>query len=84
MLYTTQQIAEMYSGSENNITPYMITHTWIPNGLKPIKGKGNGFLYKKEWVEEFLESTSETRINKSNKRRYRKSNRFNYSECKVV
>lgn len=55
MLYTTEQIAQMYSGEENNITPYMITHTWIPNGLRHIRGKGNGYLYKKEWVEEYLE-----------------------------
>lgn len=55
MLYTTKQIAEMYSSSENEITPYMITHTWIPQGLKHIRGKGKGFLYKKEWIDEFLE-----------------------------
>ena len=56
MLYTTKQIAEMYSGKAGNVTPYMITHTWITNGLKHIKGKGNSFLYKKEWVDEFLEN----------------------------
>lgn len=55
LLYTTEQIAEMYSGKENNITPYMITHTWIPNGLRHIKGKGHGYLYKREWVEEYLD-----------------------------
>ncbi len=41
MLYTTQQIAEMYSSSEKTVSPYMITHTWIPNGLKHIRGKGS-------------------------------------------
>ncbi len=55
MLYTTEQIAQMYSGEENNVTPYMITHTWIPNGLKHIRGKGKAYLYKSEWVEEYLE-----------------------------
>lgn len=55
MLYTTKQIAELYSSSENEITPYMITHTWIAQGLKHLRGKGKGFLYKKEWVDEFLE-----------------------------
>lgn len=54
-LYTTQQIAEMYSGKEGNITSYMITQNWIPKGLKHIRGKGKGFLFKKEWIEEFLE-----------------------------
>ena len=55
MLYTTEQIAQMYSGEDKNITPYMITHTWIPNGLKHIRGKGKSYLYKTEWIEEYLE-----------------------------
>ncbi len=55
MLYTTKEIAEMYGGEQKNVTPYMITHTWIPNGLKYIKGKGKGYLIKREWVEEYLE-----------------------------
>lgn len=68
MLYTTKQIAEMYGGDLQNVTPYMITHTWIPNGLKHIKGKGQSFLYKKEWIEEYLDS--QTIINfKENKQR---------------
>lgn len=56
LLYTTEQIAQMYSGQTNNVTPYMITHTWIPNGLRHVNGKGKGYLYKKEWVEEYLEN----------------------------
>ena len=56
MLYTTQQIADKYGGENKNVTPYMITHTWIPNGLKCIRGKGKGYLFKIEWVEEFLEN----------------------------
>lgn len=56
MLYTTKEIADMYGGEQKNVTPYMITHTWIPNGLKYAKGKGRGYLFKKEWVEEYLEN----------------------------
>ena len=56
MLYTTKEIAEMYGGKQKNVTPYMITHTWIPCGLKYTKGKGKGYLFKKEWVEEYLEN----------------------------
>ena len=67
MLYTTEQIAEMYSGKENNVTTYMITHTWIANGLKHIRGKGSGYLYKKEWVEEYLEGQAEEKKTKKNK-----------------
>lgn len=59
LLYTTKQIAEIYGGENNNVTPYMITHTWIPNGLKHMKGKGNGFLFKKEWVEQYIEEQTE-------------------------
>lgn len=58
MLYTTKQIAEMYSGENKNVTASMITCTWNHEGLKHIKGKGKGFLYKKEWVDEFLENAS--------------------------
>ncbi len=39
MLYTTKEIAEMYGGEQNNVTPYMITHTWIPNRTKTCKRK---------------------------------------------
>lgn len=55
MLFTTEEISRMYSSKNNSVTPYMITHTWIPNGLKHIRGKRNSYLYKKEWVEEYLE-----------------------------
>lgn len=61
LLYTTKEIAEMYGGEQKNVTPYMITHTWVPNGLRYIKGKGNSFLFKKEWIEQYLESISENR-----------------------
>lgn len=50
-LYTTKEIAEKY-----RVSPYMITHTWIKNGLKHIKGGRNSFLYKLAWVEEYLDN----------------------------
>lgn len=56
MLYSTKEIAQMYGGENKNITPYTITQTWIPLGLKHIRGKANSYLFKKEWVEEFLET----------------------------
>lgn len=59
LLYTTEQIAEMYGGEDKNVTPYMITHTWVQKGLKHIKGKGSSFLYKTEWVDEYLEEQAE-------------------------
>lgn len=65
MLYTTSEIAEMYGGANNNVTPYMITHTWIPSGLKHIRGKKNSYLFKKEWVEQFLENCIESKNNTS-------------------
>ena len=76
MLYTTKEIAEIYGGEKQNVTPYMITHTWIPNGLKKIKGKGNGYLFKKEWVEQYIEEqTQREEVTKNNvniKKRTRK------------
>ena len=68
MLYTTKEIAEMYGGEQKNVTPYMITHTWIPNGLKCVRGKGKGYLFKKEWIEEYLESPKTKTKSKSKAR----------------
>lgn len=83
LLYTTKQIAEMYSAEKETVTPYMITHTWVPNGLKHIKGKGQSFLYKKEWVDEYLEEQSIevtnkkiTPIRRNNKGRLKKAKCF--------
>lgn len=49
--YTGKQIAEMYG-----VRPSTITNNWVKKGLKHIRGAGNSFLYKKEWVEEYIES----------------------------
>lgn len=54
MLHTTQQIAEKYG-----VTPYTITHNWIPKGLRHIPGARKSYLYKLEWVEEFLENQAD-------------------------
>lgn len=83
MLYTTKEIAEMYGGKQKNVTPYMITHTWIPNGLKHIRGKGAGFLYKKEWVEAYLESLSMEHDVTKNKTKIRKNIKRNNTVCFV-
>lgn len=64
MLYTTQEIAEIYSSPQNKITPYVITQTWIKNGLKCIRGKGKGYLFKKEWVEDYLENQATSKVKK--------------------
>lgn len=70
MLYTTKQIVEMYSGKSGNITSTMITQTWNHEGLKHIKGKNRGFLYKTEWVDEFIENKAI--INAMEKMRFQK------------
>lgn len=79
MLYTTKEIADRYGGEQKNVTPYTITHTWIPNGLKCMRGKGKGYLFKIEWVEEYLETQavlkySNYRSNPTIKHRSRKVN----------
>lgn len=84
MLYTTEQIAKMYSGKNNNVTPYMITHTWIPNGLKHIRGKGNGYLYKQEWVEEYLEGQAMESNTANPKMIIRKGKTRTNKRCYVV
>lgn len=70
MLYTAKQIAEIYGGDSKNITAYTVTQQWIKKGLKHIRGKGNSYLFKVEWVEEFLErqSIEQQKINNSNKK----------------
>ena len=77
MLYTTKEIAKMYGGEQRNVTPYMITHTWIPNGLKCVKGKGNGYLIKKEWVEEYLENMITEKEKKQNNIKINKTTKRN-------
>ena len=72
MLYSTKEIAEMYGGENENVTPYTITQTWIPQGLKHIRGKGNSFLFKKEWVEEFLENQAIVKQSKQQRLKMRK------------
>lgn len=82
MLHTTQQIAEKYG-----VTAYMITHTWIPNGLKHIPGARKGFLYKIEWVEEYLEKqaeiyTAKKYSNKQNMQKTKITKTFNKNNFK--
>lgn len=50
-LYTGKEIASMYG-----VTPYTVSNYWVKKGLKHIRGSGNSFLYKKEWIEEYIES----------------------------
>ena len=70
----------MYGGEQKNVTPYMITHTWIPNGLKYVKGKGRGYLFKKEWIEEYLENPK-TKVR--NKTMIRRKQLLSTSNCFV-
>lgn len=62
MLYTGKQIAEQYSTEEVEITESTIRR-WANNGLKHIKGKNGKFLYKKEWVEDYIEIEAEREMN---------------------
>lgn len=84
MLYTTQEIAEMYSSPGSKITPYMVTQTWIKNGLKYIRGKGKGFLFKKEWVEEYLEVQANQLDLVTSHKKYRKRNVLKKSNVFLV
>lgn len=84
-LYTTKEIADRYGGAQKNITPYMITQNWIPNGLKHIRGKGKGYLFKLEWVEEHLERMASSPKKTSSKFNTRKrSNNSKTNKCFVT
>lgn len=52
-LYTTKEISKMY-----RVPTYTVTQNWIPKGLKYMRGKKNGYLFKIEWIEEFLENNA--------------------------
>lgn len=49
-LYTAEEIAKIY-----NVTKYTVTQNWSKKGLKHIRGKKKSFLYRLEWVEEYIE-----------------------------
>ena len=91
MLYTGEQIAEMYSTEKVELKT-SIVRKWSNKGLKHIRGPHNTFLYKKEWVEEFLEHEAvknTARINLSNfnsntKKTKRKISKVNYEECTII
>lgn len=53
MLYTTSEISKMYNVSQKTIL------TWIRKGLKHMKGAKKSYIYKKEWIDEFIESQCE-------------------------
>lgn len=50
-LYTSKEIAEKY-----NVKPYTVTNYWGKRGLKHIRGEKNSYLYKTEWVDEYIEN----------------------------
>lgn len=50
-LYTSEEISEIYG-----VSPYTITQNWVRKGLKHMPGKGNGFMYQKKWIDEYIES----------------------------
>lgn len=55
-LYTAKQISEMeVFGPKETITPWKITQNWVKNGLKFIKGTKKEYLFKIEWINEFIE-----------------------------
>lgn len=67
MLYTAEEIAEKYGGKNKNITTYTVTQQWVKKGLKHIRGKGKAYLFKIEWVEQFLENQATIEQDKDKK-----------------
>ncbi len=58
ILLTTSEVAEMYGVTSNTIT-----RNWLRRGLRSIRGK-NSYMFRTEWVDEFLERISQPRIRK--------------------
>ena len=92
MFYTGKEIAEKYSTetvklSESNI------RNWANKGMKYIRGPHNLFLYKLEWVDEYLEEqavinsdTSKANTFLENKKinKINKINKCDFENCKVI
>ena len=92
MLYTGKQIAERFSTDEVLLTENNI-RKWANKGLKHLRGPHNTFLYKIEWVEEFIEVQANESINnlkvknfviQSNNKKKKKINNCDYLNCRVV
>lgn len=58
-LYTTEDVSKMYG-----VSVYTVTQYWNKKGLKHIRGAGKGYLYKKQWIENFLEEEADRNIEK--------------------
>ncbi len=90
MLYTAKEIAEKYSTETIKITENNVWK-WSTKGLKHVRGPHNRFLYKTEWVDNFLEEQAEKNANKNmvtdfeiKNIRTKKMKRYDFSECKVI
>ena len=92
MLYTGKQIAEQYSTEEVKITENTIRR-WANSGLKHITGNKGTYLYKKEWVESYIETEAErntqiqiaeNNFSKVKQNSKEKIVKFDISNCKVV
>lgn len=92
MLYTGEQIAEIYSTEAVKITTNTVRR-WANNGLKHLLGEKGKFLFKKEWIDEFLEEEAKKNIHtqvigekskKTNLKKNHKVRNFNFEECKII
>lgn len=93
MFYSGKEIAERYSTETIKLTETNIRN-WTKKGMKHIIGPHNLFLYKIEWVEEFIERQAElnsknekietfTKKEKINRNR-KIINKCDFENCKVV
>jgi len=92
MLYTGKEIAEKYSTETIKLTEKNI-RSWANKGLKHIRGPHNNFLYKLEWVDEYLEeqatinsntSKANTFLEKKKEHKRKTINKCDFENCKVV
>ena len=92
MLHTGKEIVEKYSTEKAKITENTVRR-WANNGLKHIRGRNGEYLYKYEWVDEYIELEAEKTIQKQimedslvkkNKRRKETILKCNFKEAKIV
>lgn len=60
-LYSTKEISKIYSIKVSTI------NSWRKKGMSGIRGERNGYLYKKEWIDEYIELNSNNSISINNK-----------------
>ena len=92
MLHTGKEVVEKYSTDKAKITENTVRR-WANNGLKHIRGRNGEYLYKYEWIDEYIELEAEKNIQrkfieenlaKTKTKRKETILKCNFKEAKIV